>query len=75
MRINSLVIVGAILIAAGAIGLFYRGIPYTSRDVIIDVGPVKATADTKRTWPVPPILGGLAIAGGVVLIVMGSRKA
>jgi hypothetical protein len=75
MRNNVLAIVGVILIAAGAMALFYRGIPYTSRDVVIDVGPLKATADTSKTWPVPPILGGLAIAGGVMLIVVGARKA
>lgn len=75
MRNNVLAIVGVILIAAGAIALFYRGIPYTSRDVVIDVGPLKVNADTNRTWPVPPILGGLAIAAGVVLIVVGARKA
>ena len=75
MRNNVLAIVGVILIAAGALGLFYRGTPYTSRDVVIDVGPLKATAETSRTWPVPPVLGGLAIAGGVVLIVVGARKA
>ena len=75
MRNNVLAIVGVILIAAGAMGLFYRGIPYTSRDVVIDVGPLKATAETNKTWPVPPILGALAIAGGVMLIVVGARKA
>ena len=67
-------IVGVILIVAGAFALFYRGIPYTSRDVVVDVGPITATAVSEKTWPVPPILGGLAIAGGVVLIVVGARK-
>ena len=74
MRMNALVIVGAILIVGGAMALFYRGIPYTSRDVVIDVGPLKVNADTNKTWPVPPILGGLAIAGGVVLIVVGAKR-
>lgn len=67
-------IIGVILIVAGALALFYRGIPYTSRDVVVDVGPITATAASDKTWPVPPILGGLAIAGGVVLIVAGARK-
>ena len=67
-------IVGVILIIAGAVALFYRGIPYTSRDVVVDVGPITATAVSDKTWPIPPILGGLAIAGGVVLIVAGARK-
>jgi hypothetical protein len=75
MRNKMLAIVGAILIVGGAVALFYRGIPYTSRDVVLDVGPLKATAETDKTWPVPPILGGLAIAGGVALVVVGSRKA
>ena len=68
-------IVGVILIIAGAVALFYRGIPYTSRDVVVDVGPITATAVSDKTWPIPPILGGLAIAGGVVLIAVGARKA
>ena len=74
MRNSALAIVGVILIAGGAMALFYHGIPYTSRDVVIDVGPLKATAESSKTWPVPPILGGLAVAGGVVLIIAGVRK-
>ena len=74
MRNKTLAFVGVILIAAGAMGLFYRGIPYTSRDVVIDVGPLKVNADINKTWPVPPILGGVAIAGGILLIIVGARK-
>ena len=75
MRNKALAVIGVVLIIGGALALFYRGIPYTSRDVVIDVGPVTATAESSKTWPVPPILGGLAIAGGVVLIAVGARKA
>ncbi len=46
MRINILAIIGVVLILAGAMALFSRGIPYTSRDVVIDIGPVKATAES-----------------------------
>jgi hypothetical protein len=67
-------IIGVVLIMAGALALFYRGIPYTSRDVVVDVGTITATAVSDKTWPVPPIMGGLAIAGGVVLIVVAARK-
>ena len=74
MRNKALAVIGVVLIIGGALALFYRGIPYTSRDVVIDVGPVTATAESSKTWPVPPILGGLAIAGGVVLIVAGARR-
>jgi len=75
MRNKALAVIGVVLIIGGAVALFYRGIPYTSRDVVIDVGPVTATAESSKTWPVPPIMGGLAIAGGVVLIAVGARKA
>lgn len=75
MRNKMLAIVGAILIVVGGVALFYRGIPYTSRDVVLDVGPLTATAESEKTWPVPPILGGLAIAGGVALVVVDTRKA
>ena len=74
MRNQTFVFVGVVLIAAGAMGLFYRAIPYTSRDVVIDVGPLKATAETSKTWPIPPILGGLAIVGGIIVIITGARK-
>ncbi|HRX79998.1 MAG TPA: hypothetical protein P5307_13095 [Pirellulaceae bacterium] len=69
-----LAIIGIVLVIAGALALFYRGIPYASHDVVVDVGPITATAVSDKTWPVPPIMGGLAIAGGVVLIVVGTRK-
>lgn len=74
MMSKNLAAVGVVLVVAGALALFYKNIPYTSRDVILDAGPIQATADTKQTWPLPPILGGLAIAGGIGLIVLGTRK-
>jgi len=74
MRNRLLAIVGVVLIVAGGVSLFYRGIPYKSRDVVIDVGPITATAVSEKTWPIPPIVAGLAIAGGVVLVVIGARK-
>lgn len=75
MRNRALLVVGLMLIAVGALALFYKGIPYTSRDVVIDAGPITATAETSKTWSVSPIVGGLAVAGGVLLVVVGTRKA
>ncbi len=74
MRSKMLILIGVLLIGAGAAALSYGGIPYKSRDVVIDVGPLTATAESNRTWPVPPVASGLAIAAGIVMIVVGARK-
>jgi hypothetical protein len=63
-----LITIGIVLIAVGLVSLAYQGITYTSRETVLDLGPIKATADTQKTIPVPPILGGLALAGGVTLL-------
>jgi hypothetical protein len=67
-------IIAIVLIAIGVVSLAYQGITYTTREKIVDLGPIQATADKKHTVPVPPILGGLALAGGVVLLVVGARR-
>jgi uncharacterized membrane protein len=64
-------IVGAVLIVLGVAVLAY-GFTYTSRDTVLDIGPLHATADTERT--IPPIAGIAAVAGGVALLVAGRRK-
>jgi hypothetical protein len=61
-----LIIIGIVLIAVGLVSLAYQGITYTSRETVLNVGPIKATADTQKTIPLAPILGGLALAGGIV---------
>ncbi len=66
--------IGLILIVLGALALIYQGITFTSREKIIDFGPIQAHADFKKTIPLPPLLGGLALAGGIVLVVIGRKK-
>ena len=65
-------IIGIALIVLGVGALAYQGITYTTREKIIDIGPIHATKDTKKTIPLPPILGGCALVGGIVLVLMGS---
>jgi hypothetical protein len=67
-------IVGVLLVIIGVIGLAYGGISYTKEKTVVDIGPIKATADTRETIPVPPIVGGLALVGGIVLLVAGAKK-
>jgi hypothetical protein len=71
---SGVLIIAIVLIAIGVVSLAYQGITYTTREKIVDLGPIKATADKKHTVPLPPILGGLALAGGVVLLVVGARR-
>jgi hypothetical protein len=66
--------VGILLIVVGALALAYQGINYTRQKKVLDVGSVHLTTETHERIPLPPILGGLALAGGVVLLVMGARN-
>jgi hypothetical protein len=69
-----IMIIGIVLIVIG-IGTFaYKGITYTTREKIIDMGPMHVSADTQETIPLSPVLGGLSLVGGIVLVVIGRRK-
>jgi hypothetical protein len=70
---KSMSILGIALIALGLAALVYQGVTYTSRETVLDIGPLHATADRQKTVPLPPILGLAALAGGVALLVAGSR--
>ena len=67
-------IVGIVLIVLGVVALAYQGVTYTSRETVIDIGPLHATADREKTLPLPPVVGGIALAGGIALLVAGARK-
>lgn len=66
-------IAGVALIVLGLVALVYQGVSYTSRETVIDIGPVHATADTQRTLPLPPVVGIVAVAAGVALVLAGAR--
>jgi hypothetical protein len=66
-------IFGMILIAAGLAGLVWGGFTYTTREKVIDIGPIHASRDETHTVPLPPIAGGLALVGGMVLLVTGKK--
>jgi hypothetical protein len=67
-------IAGIVLIILGVAALAYQGFTYTTRETVIDIGPLKATADREKTVPLPPLVGIAVLAGGVVLLVVGARK-
>ncbi len=67
-------LVGVALIILGVLALAYQGITYTTREKIVDLGPLQASVDKKKSIPLPPIVGAVALAGGVVLVIVGARK-
>ena len=66
-------LIGILLIILGIVGLAYPRINYTTREKVVDLGPIEATKETKKSIPLPPVLGGLALAGGVVLLVAAGK--
>jgi hypothetical protein len=64
---------GLVLLILGVVSLAYQGITYTTQKKVLDVGPLQATKEEKHTVPLPPVLGCLALMGGVVLLATGTR--
>ena len=65
---------GILLIAIGIAAFAFQGIKYTTRERVVDVGPIHMSADKTRTLPLGPIVGVAALAGGIALLVMGSKR-
>ena len=68
-------LIGIARVVMGVLSLLYKQVSYKDRETVLDVGPITATAETKKTIPISPIVGVAAIAGGVLLIWGGGRKA
>lgn len=68
------VIIGIVLIVLGVIALVVGGITYTTQETVLEVGPLKAEAEKEETIPLPPLLGAIALVGGIVLVVVGVRR-
>jgi hypothetical protein len=65
---------GVLLIILGAVALVYQGITYTTNKKVVDAGPLQITHKENHTVPLPPVLGVVAIAGGIGLFVLGARR-
>lgn len=66
-------VLGILLVVLGVVALAYEGITYTRSRTVVDIGPIEARVEEKRTIPLPPVLGGFALAGGIILLVVGAR--
>lgn len=71
---NPRIIVAILLLALGVVGLGYQGITYTTRERVVDAGPLHIDAEKKHTIPIMPIAAALLVAGGVVLLLTGRRR-
>jgi len=69
-----LTISGVILIILGVVLLVYQGFSYTKEKKIIDVGPIQASATTREHVPIPPIIGWVVTAGGIVVLATGLAR-
>jgi hypothetical protein len=65
---------GIVLIVLGALALTYQGIRYTTREKVIDLGPLQVTASERRSIPLPPIVGGVALVAGLALVLAERKK-
>jgi hypothetical protein len=71
---NARVILGIVLLAIAAASFALGGIPFTREETVVDIGPIEATAETEDRFPLPPVVGGIALVGGLVLLVTGARQ-
>ena len=69
-----IILVGILMVVLGTLALAYQGISYTRQEKVLDIGPIHATAETHERIPLPPILGGLALVGGVAFLITGARQ-
>jgi len=67
-------LIGIILIVVGIAALAMGGFSYTKREKVLDIGPLQATTETRKTIPIAPVAGVAALAGGIALLVVGSKS-
>jgi uncharacterized membrane protein HdeD (DUF308 family) len=67
-------LVGIVLIVIGLVALAYGGFTYTTREKVLDIGPIEATAERRHTIPLPPVLGAIALVGGIALMIAGAKR-
>jgi hypothetical protein len=71
---KSITMLGILLAVLGVLALVYQGFSYTGQEKVVDIGPIHATADKREHVPLPPIVGGLALASGAILLIMGAKQ-
>ncbi len=67
-------IAGIVLIVIGLVGLLWGGFSWTREKTVVDLGPIQARTEERRTIPIPPVAGGIAVVAGIVLLVVPGRR-
>lgn len=71
---RALVVLGVVLIVLGLVALAWQGVTYTTHEKVLDLGPFKASVEREKTVVIPPAASALAVAAGIVLVVVGARR-
>jgi len=66
-------VIGILLIVFAVVAFAYQGISYTKREKVLDIGPIQATAERQKTIPIPPLVAGAALIGGIALLWVGNK--
>ena len=72
---NGRTMIALVLVIIGILALIYQGFSYTTQKKVLDVGPIQATKEEHHTVPLPPVLGVIALVGGILVLVTGRRSA
>jgi uncharacterized membrane protein YidH (DUF202 family) len=67
-------LIGIALVVIGLVSLLFGGFRWTQQKTVIDVGPVKATTEEHKSLPIPPVVGALALVGGIVVLVVPTNR-
>ena len=67
-------VIGSLLVVIGLVSLLWGGFRWTQQKTIVDIGPIEAKTQEHKTLPIPPVVGGLALVGGIVMLVVPIRR-
>ena len=71
---KSSMLIGIVLIVLAVLAFSYQGITYTKREKVLDIGPIEATREKRESIPIPPLVAGAALIGGIALILVGNKR-
>jgi len=74
LSMNLRYIVGAVLVVIGLVSLLMGGFRWSQQKTVVDIGPLKATTEEHKTLPIPPVVGAIALVGGIVVLVVPVRR-